>query len=252
MKKQSKLYKANVRCVFAFAVIIVMMCCPNIVVADDDDPSGYARAGMKICPCFCSVRTGDEQSPYWDENFGDELLNEKNLPSAQCADSCLDSAVYKKHMPNCGDHVDYNFCPRRFNGLNNSNTIDYIKALDGHAKKCTDSTITMDFEKDNVDHENNCLNNIQAGACYIAFPKCINANKPVGTCSSFCVKERIGCRSTGSTYGHRDYLTSNCENDGRFVKDIDGNVDLCTGDGNAMFNSMKEFFKISILLILLS
>mgnify|MGYP005731502509 CR=1 FL=1 len=96
MKKQSKLYKANVRCVFAFAVIIVMMCCPNIVVADDDDPSGYARAGMKICPCFCSVRTGDEQSPYWDENFGDELLNEKNLPSAQCADSCLDSAVYKK------------------------------------------------------------------------------------------------------------------------------------------------------------
>ena len=64
----------------ASAIFLLLVYVRNgSVLADDDDPSGYTRAGMKICPCFCSVRTGDDQSPYWDEHFGSETLDEKIL-----------------------------------------------------------------------------------------------------------------------------------------------------------------------------
>merc|ERR1711907_379793 len=82
----------------AAAIFLLLVYVRNVNVLADDDPSGYARAGMKICPCFCSVRTGDEQSPYWDEHFGSETLDEKNLESAQCAGSCLEISMYKKNM----------------------------------------------------------------------------------------------------------------------------------------------------------
>lgn len=233
------------------ALLMTLCCLNNVVntVADDDDPSGYSRAGMKICPCFCSVRTGDDQSPYWDEHFGDEVLNEKNLPAAQCAtSSCLDPS-YTQHMTYCKDYVNYHFCPRKFNGVNNTNTAEYIKALDAHAEKCTESTVTMEYESANIkEHEKTCLSNIRAGACYIVFPTCTSTNIPVGTCSSFCVHERTGCRSTGSTYGHRDYLTSNCQNDGRFVNSVETKV--CTGGASALFHFGEAFFNILLVLLL--
>ena len=228
----------------ASAIFLLLVYVRNgSVLADDDDPSGYTRAGMKICPCFCSVRTGDDQSPYWDEHFGSETLDEKNLESAQCAGSCLEISMYKKYMQNCAEYVDYTFCPRKFTGVNHSDTVEYIKFLDDHAKKCTDGTITMDFEKANpVEHKRSCLNNIQAGACYIVFPRCGTGDVPFGTCSSFCIEERTGCRSLGSTYGHRDYLKSNCENDGRFSNDK-----LCTGGTLQFFNAVQEVFKLLLL-----
>ena len=49
------------------------------VLADDSDPSGYTRAGMKDLPVLLFRQNWDDQSPYWDEHFGSETLDEKIL-----------------------------------------------------------------------------------------------------------------------------------------------------------------------------
>ena len=105
----------------------------------------------------------------------------------------------------------------------------------------------MDFEKANpIEHKRTCLNNIQGKwRVTLVFPQCDTGNVPLGTCSSFCIEERTGCRSVGSTYGHRDYLTSNCENDGRFSNDK-----LCTGGTLPAFNSVQEVFKLLVLCLI--
>ena len=67
---------------------------------------GGGSYGTTVCPCFCSVRTGDDMSPYWDELFGEE--EDGPECSTPCYEGINDQAV-RGMVDNCKDIVDYRY-----------------------------------------------------------------------------------------------------------------------------------------------
>jgi len=212
----------------------------------DQPVDGNEVVGMRQCPCFCSVRTGDPLSPYWDKTFGPEFVdpldttvdeegNPAPIPTPKCHTSCLDSGDHLSSMPFCGQHIEGFFCPRKFPGLNLSAT-EQIALLDAHAKKCVEGLLPKENPLDSKDlYVKECMATMKRGACYVVFPQCKN-DAPQGICKSFCLNERRGCRALGTTYGHQDSLRGFCAVP-PWV-DADGPSDKCTGAAfaSAIFN----------------
>ena len=200
---------------------------------DFDNPDGFERSGERVCPCFCSVRTGDSLSPYWDDTFGPEFPHPSDLdeegnpvPEPKCHSQCLDSGYYLSYMPFCAKHVTGFFCPRAFPGLNLSVTAQ-ISALDTHAKTCVEGLLPKEKPSESQElYVQECYATMIRGACYIAFPQCKD-DKPQAICQSFCVNERRGCRTLGSTYGHQDSIKAACAEPPWLP--YDGPSELCTG-----------------------
>ena len=73
---------------------------------------------------YCSVRTGDSSSGYWDTAFGSEKFD------AICKTStCLNAADYKADMPFCAEEVTYstNICTGA--GIDKGGNISIIAIL---------------------------------------------------------------------------------------------------------------------------
>ena len=226
------------RVCFTKLFVVVLQLLVLLVVAHDgrddfDNPDGLERSGERVCPCFCSVRTGDSLSPYWDDTFGLEFPHPTDVdeegnpvPEPKCHSQCVDSGDYLNYMPYCAEHIQGFFCPRAFPGLNLSITAQ-ISALDTHAKTCVEGLLPHEKPLESRDlYMQECLASMVRGACYIAFPQCKDDN-PQGICQSFCVNERRGCRSIGSTYGHLDSIKAACAEPPWLP--YDGPSALCTG-----------------------
>ena len=67
---------------------------------------GGGSYGTTVCPCFCSVRTGDDMSPYWDVLFGEE--EDGPECSTPCYEGINDQAV-RGMVDSCKDIVDYRY-----------------------------------------------------------------------------------------------------------------------------------------------
>ena len=233
---------------------------------------------------YCSVRTGDSSSGYWDTAFGSEKSD------AICKTStCLNAADYKADMPFCAEEVTYvKFCPRSFDGkqLNTTSAIGLIiKSLDNHAKKCHEEATfkevdsTGDCKKPaagdcvgskpirrSPENEKTCHSNIKQGACYIAFPRCDEIqHSPVGVCTSFCMHERQTCRGENTFTGDSASISRGCSEDpwvanagypthkgspgkefGPWAVNEEDSTNICTGAG------IDKGGNISIIAILLS
>ena len=100
------------------------------VVSGYSNPN-YPHIGRQ-CPCFCSIRSGDSSSPYWDNQFGGEI------DEATCnTTTCLDANKYADYMPFCREVVTYKFCPRQFdNRYLDLQGVELISSLDTHARTC--------------------------------------------------------------------------------------------------------------------
>ena len=72
------------------------------------------------------------------------------------------------------------------------------------ARDCTEATWPDET------YEDDCKAGVRRGACYLAFPQCGDDDMPQPTCSSFCVNERIACRTMNSNFGTTAMIEGGC------------------------------------------
>ena len=113
-----------------YYIVVVYTALCIYVVSGYSNPN-YPHIGRQ-CPCFCSIRSGDSSSPYWDNQFGGEI------DEATCnTTTCLDANQYADYMPFCREVVTYKFCPRQFdNRYLDLQGVELISSLDTHARTC--------------------------------------------------------------------------------------------------------------------
>lgn len=178
-------------------IILFVSLCSNEVFGYSNP--NYPHIGRQ-CPCFCSVRSGDGASPYWDDVFGAEV------GSAKCnTTSCLEASEYREYMPFCREVISYKFCPRQFDHkyLNLKGTA-LLLSLDTHAKNCHEASMADPdklLRKGSEEIHAKCSTNVRKGSCFTVFPRCTKnlvdtgEVKPLGICTSFCKHERESCRA---------------------------------------------------------
>lgn len=211
----------------------------------------YPHIG-KQCPCFCSVRSGDGASPYWDNTFGAEVTE------AKCnTTSCLKAEDYATLMPFCKDTVTYSFCPRQFDTkFINLQGDALIAKLDAHAKACHAESMLDDdgkLRRSSTDDHKKCAANVKKGACYTVFPGCSSnqdnsAVQPLGICTSFCKHERESCRAENSFVGDQRSISEGCSEtpwivnsrwiDGIWTVDKNSNG-ICMGHATTLFANLS-------------
>lgn len=237
---------------------MILMCISLRNLVSGYSNPNYPHVGRK-CPCFCSARSGDGASPYWDIQFGAEVGN------AKCnTTTCLDIDDYAKYMPFCKDVITYKFCPRQFDkNYLNLKGVELLSSLDTHAKTCHDESMSDPdkiLRKSSEEMFDKCKANVKKGACYIAFPGCTNnlatpgKVKPLGVCTSFCKHERESCRAENSFIGDQRAISESCSElpwianarwsnggkGGTWVVDK-GSSDICVGPGTSVSENISIF-----------
>ena len=230
---------------FSVTIFLVQSVCFHATYAYSNP--NYPHVG-KQCPCFCSVRSGDGASPYWDNTFGAEVTE------AKCnTTSCLKPEDYTNFMPFCKDTVTYKFCPRQFdNNFINLQGEALITKLDAHAKACHEESMLDSDEnlrRSTTEDHKKCATNVKKGACYTVFPECSSnmgnsAVKPLGICTSFCKHERESCRAENSFVGDQRTISEGCSEapwvvnsrwvDGVWIVD-QNSQGICMGHGSPVF-----------------
>ena len=113
--------------------LVVVICFISAKTASAKGGGGGSY-GTTVCPCFCSVRTGDDTSPYWDYNFGEEADFKCSTPCYKTSDAEFNQ------LGHCGDVVSQyelgGFCGRAFQVANTT----FPKLFDPTGTTVVDST----------------------------------------------------------------------------------------------------------------
>ena len=239
-----------------YYIVVVYTALCIYVVSGYSNPN-YPHIGRQ-CPCFCSIRSGDSSSPYWDNQFGGEI------DEATCnTTTCLDANQYADYMPFCREVVTYKFCPRQFdNRYLDLQGVELISSLDTHARTChTESMADPDkkLRKGSEEDHEKCKQNVRKGACYIVFPGCATGKvQPLGVCTSFCKEERESCRAENSFVGDQRAISESCSEspwvvnarwkDGVWTVD-DGSNNICIGSGISVSENMSVVVFVMLSLV---